>query len=226
MRISLCLIVFNELQGCIKDVPCLPFSEFEEVYAIDGGSKDGTAEYLESMNIPVYLQPKKGLNAAYIHAFEKTTCDAVVVFFPKSTIAPSSLNNFRPLLENGFDVVVASRNINGARNEEDGKLLKPRKCGVLALAGIAALLWRRDGYFVRDILHGYKGMTVPAFKQIAPLDHGLTIDLEIVIHSYKHRLKTIEFPVTESARTYGKTKFKILPTGIQLFKQLWKELLR
>jgi hypothetical protein len=224
MKISLCLLVFNELQGCLIDVPNLPLSEFEEVYAIDGGSSDGTPEYLESMGIPVYRQPKKGLNAAYIHAFEKSTCDAVVVFFPKGTIAPDTLRNFRPQLEQGIDVVVASRNIKGAGNEEDHQLLKPRKWGVLTLATIAALLWRRNSHFVRDILHGYKGLTVAAFNRIAPNDHGLTIDLEIVIHSYKLRLQTAEFPVVECARPHGETKFKILPTGIQLFRQLWKEL--
>jgi hypothetical protein len=35
IRISLCLMVWNELEGCKKDVPRLPLDDFEEVYAID-----------------------------------------------------------------------------------------------------------------------------------------------------------------------------------------------
>jgi glycosyltransferase involved in cell wall biosynthesis len=195
MRISLCLLVWNELGGSRIDVPNLPRDEFDEIYAIDGGSTDGTREYLESMGIPVYQQPKRGLNAAYIHAVDKSTCDAVVVFFPKGTISLTSLLNFRPFLESGVDLVVASRNIKGAHNEEDHKFLKPRKWGVLGLASTAALIWRRDGYFIRDVLHGYKGFTVTGFRKIAPLDHGLSIDIEMVVRSYRLRLKRAEFPV-------------------------------
>lgn len=226
MKISLCLIVWNELEGCKIDVPALPLDAFDEIYAIDGGSTDGTREYLESQGIPVYIQPKKGLNAAYIHAAEKSTCDAIVVFFPKGTISPNSLFNFRPLLESGVDLVVASRNIRGARNEEDHSIFKPRKWGVLGLALLAALFWRREGYIIRDVLHGYKGFTVSGFNKIAPLDHGLSIDIEMVVRSYRLKLKRCEFPVSETTRSFGETKFKILPTGIKLFKYLLYELRR
>lgn len=223
MKISLCLMVWNEFESCKIDVPNLPLSEFDEIYAVDGGSTDGTVEYLESKGIPVYLQPKKGLNAAYIHAVEKSASDAVIVYFPKGTICPSSLLNFRHLLESGNDLVVASRNIKGAVNEEDGSLFKLRKWGVLALATFAALVWRREGYFVRDVLHGYKGFTISGFRKIDPVDHGLSIDIEMVARSYRLGLKRAEFPVTETARSFGETRFKILPTGKKLLKYLWWE---
>ncbi len=226
MRISLCLLVWNEVEGCRIDVPMLPRNAFEEIYAVDGGSTDGTAEYLESQGIPVYRQPKKGLNAAYIHAVERSTADAVVVFFPKGTIAPDSLLQFRPLLEANHDLVIASRQVGGARNEEDDHLWRPRKWGVTGLAYAAALLWRREGYLVRDVLHGYKGFRVEAFRRIDPLDHGLSIDLEMVIRSYRLRLRRAEFPVSEMSRPFGETRFKILPTARRLLKYLWYEVRR
>jgi glycosyltransferase involved in cell wall biosynthesis len=101
MRVSLCLLVWNELEGCRSDVPLLPREALEEIYAIDGGSSDGTVSYLESQNIPVYPQPEKGLNAAYIHAVEKSTCDAVVVFLPKGTTPPEDTRKFRVFFESG-----------------------------------------------------------------------------------------------------------------------------
>ncbi len=226
MKISLCLLVWNELEGCKIDVPHLPLQAFDELYAVDGGSTDGTVEYLESQGIPVYQQPKKGLNAAYHHAVEQSNGDAIVVFFPKGTIAPNSLLQFRPLFEAGNELVIASRKIRGARNEEDDNLLKPRKWGVLALAAGAAMIWQRDGHFVRDVLHGYKGFTIAGFRKMAPLDHGLSIDIEMVIRSYRLRLKRAEFPVQEIARPFGETRFKILPTGKRLLKYLWWELRR
>jgi len=124
------------------------------------------------------------------------------------------------MLESGNELIVASRNIQGARNEEDDKFLKPRKWGVLALAYLASLIWQREGYFVRDVLHGYKAFTTSAFKKLAPLDFGLSIDLEMVIRSYKFRLKRTEIPVIEMPQSFGTSHFKIIPTGLKLLKYL------
>jgi len=57
MKITLCLLVFNERSGCEVDVPKLRRDTFDDVYAVDGGSTDGTVEYLESQGIPVSSNP-------------------------------------------------------------------------------------------------------------------------------------------------------------------------
>lgn len=222
----MCLLVYNELQGCEMDVPNLPVDQFEEVYAIDPGSTDGTIEYLESRGIPVHRQTKPGLNAAYIDAVNQSRCEAIVVFFPKGTLPVEDVLKFRPLLEQGYDLVVASRNIEGGKNEEDGMALKPRKWSVLMLAWFAALGWRREGYLVHDVLHGVKGFSVSGFRRIDPVDTGLSIDLEMVIRSYKFRLPRTEFPTLEHSRSWGATHFRFLPTGMKLLGYLWSEVWR
>ena len=226
MRISLCLVVWNEIEGCKLDVPRLPRHAFEEVYAVDGGSTDGTVEYLEAQGIPVHRQPEKGLNAAYLFAAEKSTCDAVVVFFPKGNLPVDDVLKFRPLLDKGNDLVIASRNMRNARNEEDGRIVKPRKWCVLALAVLAALLWRREGWMVRDVLHGVKGFTMTGIRRMNPSNHGLSIDIEMVVRSYRLRLPRAEFPTHETERVHGATRFRMLPTGLKLMRYLFRELLR
>jgi glycosyltransferase involved in cell wall biosynthesis len=226
VRISLCLIVSNELTGCKIDVPNLPVDAFEEVYAVDGDSTDGTIEYLQSKNIAVHQQPKKGLNAAYVHANDVSTCDAVVVFFPKGTTPVDDLLKFRPLFEQGQELIIASRQISGSVNDEDGGFWKPRKWAVRGLAMVAAVIWRREGYWVRDVLHGIKGWTRDAFEKMKVLDHGLSIDIEMVVRSYKLRIPRTEFPTTEIPRAYGETHFRFWPTGKKLLTYLRYELLR
>lgn len=226
MKVTLCLIVWNELQGCQVDVPKLAFDAFDEVIAVDGGSTDGTVEYLERRGISVHRQPKPGLNAAYVHANKMASGDAVVAFFPKGTLPTDDLLKLRPLFEAGNELIVASRQVRGSVNEEDAHLFRPRKWAVRALATLAAVVWRREGYFVRDVLHGFKGWTKSAFSQMKVLDHGLSIDIEMVVRSYKLRLKRTEFATTEALRGYGETRFKIWPTGKRLLTYLWFEFKR
>ncbi len=220
MRVSLCLLTKDELAGCCHDVPLIDRSLFEEIYAVDGSSQDGTVAYLQSQGIAVHTQPRKSLNAAVIHAFDQCRADAVVLFHPKGSIHPDTLKQFRPFFDQGYQLVVASRVLKGARNEEDKQLLKPRKWFVLLVGSLTELLFRREGNTVRDVLHGYRGMTCAAFQQFTPLPGGATIDLEMVTEAYRHRLKRVEFPVYESGRLVGETHFKALPTGWALLKYL------
>lgn len=223
-KTSLCFIAWNEKQGCESDLPQFDFTDFDEVFAIDGGSDDGTVEILRKHGIVVYPQTSQSLNAAYWQAVQTAKYENLIVFFPKGTLDPSIAKQMKSLLLQGHELVVASRLAKGGRNEEDGRLFRPRKWGVKALALIAAICWRRQGPLIWDVLHGVKGFTKQAFLEMNPTPTGLSIDLEMVVRAYRLRLRACEFPVRESSRPGGNSRFKILPTGIKLARYLYYEL--
>src|SRR5258708_6129321 len=222
-KTSLCFIAWNEKQGCEFDIPKFDFAEFDEVFAIDGGSNDGTVEVLQKHGIVVHRQIHKSLNAAYWQAVETDTSENVIVFLPKGTLEPSITKQMKLLLLQGHELVVASRLAKGGRNEEDERLFRPRKWGVKALALIAAICWRRQGPLIWDVLHGVKGFTKEAFLEMNPTPTGLSIDLEMVVRAYRLHLRACEFPVVEMSRPWGNSKFKILPTGVKLARYLYHE---
>ena len=77
-----------------------------------------------------------------------------------------------------------------------------------------------------DVLHGCRGMRREAFDLIEPLPQGVSIDLEMVVRSYRYGLRRAEFPVAEKPRPSGDTHFKAWPTGKALLRYLWRELWR
>ena len=226
MRLTLCLLTWNEITGCQSDVPRLERERFEEVYAIDGGSTDGTVEYLQSQGVPVYQQDKPGYNNAYLSAFRRCGTDALIMFHPKATVDPKATLEFRQHLEDGNDLVIASRIIRGGMNEEDIRIFKPRKWFVIGLAVTAGVLWKREGNMIWDVLHGCRGMRKDLFFAIEPLQDQLSIDLEMVVRSYRKRLKRIEFPVHETPRSYGETHFRAFPSGLRVLRYLAQEMRR
>ncbi len=226
MTVALCLITWNELEGCKHDVPLIDRSQFDEIYCVDGGSTDGTVEYLESQGIKVYKQTAKGLNQACKDGCNFCSSDAFVFYHPKGTIPVEDTYKFRAYYEEGYDFVVGSRMMKGAHNEEDSKLLKPRKWFVLALGLAAKILFKKEGNTVWDTLHGFRGMTVEAFNRCNISDMSPSIDIEMVCRSYKLKLKRIEFPTTELPRLAGESHFKAWATGKKLLKYLMWEIKR
>ena len=222
--VSLCFIAWNEEQGCEIDLPLIDRTLFDEVFAIDGGSTDNTVSVFKRFDIPVHKQRTRGLNAAYWEAVETAASDHVIVFFPKGTLSPAILSTFKEQLLNGRELVIASRMAQGGHNEEDRHWFKPRKWGICCLALFSALVWRREGPVIWDVLHGVKGFSRRAFLSMNPSRAGVSIDLEMVVRSYRLRIPRMEFPVIEESRPFGATKFKILPTGIKLARFLLSEL--
>lgn len=226
MTVGLCLITWNELEGCKHDVPLIDRSQFDQVYCIDGGSTDGTVEYLQEQGIEVYRQTAKGLNQACKDGANFCKCDAFVFFHPKGSIPVEDTYKFRELYEQGYEFIVGSRMMKESHNEEDDKLLKPRKWFVLGLGLAAKILFKKEGNTIWDSLHGFRGMTVEAFKKCDISDMSPSVDIEMVCRSYKLKLKRIEFPTTERPRIAGETHFKAYSTGKKLLKYLFWEIER
>lgn len=226
MTVGLCLLTWNEIDGCKHDIPLLDKSEFDQIYCIDGGSTDGTVEFLESQGIEVYKQKKSGYNQAYKESVAACRCETVVFYHPKGSIPVDDTYKFKEYFEKGYELVVGSRMMKGAVNEEDGRLLKPRKWFVLGLSLMVKLLFQQEGNTIWDTLHGFRGMTVDAFNKMRISDFTPSADIELVCRAYKFRVKRIEFPTTEKPRIAGSTHFKMFVTGKKLLKYVIWEISR
>lgn len=226
MKVALCLLTWNEIDGVKHDVPLIDRTKFEQIYCVDGGSTDGTVEYLESNGIPVYRQTAKGINQACLDAVQWCQCDAFVFYHPKGSIPVEDTYKFRAYFEDGYELVVGSRVIKGAHNEEDENIIKHRKWFTQGISLAAMILFKREGNQIWDSLHGFRGMTVEAFKRLGISKFDTSIDIEMVCRSYKFRIKRIEFPTWEKTRLAGQTHYKALPVGWKLIKYIVWELFR
>ena len=116
--------------------------------------------------------------------------------------------------------------IKHAHNEEDEKFFKPRKWFTVGLSFAVRILFRREGNTIWDSLHGFRGMTVSAFRKLCISKFDTSIDIEMVCRSYKFHIKRTEFPTWETCRISGKTHYKALPVGWKLIKYVFWELFR
>ena len=59
MSFSLVILTLNEIVGCKLIIPRINKSLFNELICIDGGSNDGTIEYLRAEGFSVTVQDKE-----------------------------------------------------------------------------------------------------------------------------------------------------------------------
>jgi len=220
-KISLCLVTWNEIHGCEQVVPNLPQGLFAEIFALDGGSTDGTVEYLTAAGITVVPQVRRSYNAAYIEAMKYYTGDGIVFYHPKGTVDEASLALVREELVSGRDLVIASRMLPSSKNEEDDQLIRHRKWFGQGLALAASVRWNRRGVpRISDPLHGYRGCSRAFTESLHLRPSGVTADLEMVHHAYATGASVSEIPVDESEREVGGTHFPAWRTGKSLLRYL------
>lgn len=229
MKIALCILNRNEAE-CLKVmIPMIPKPSFEAGYdiivAIDGNSVDESPKMLEAAGIPVVGQSAAGRGAAFLSAFSKVEADAYIFFSPDGNEDVKDLSKFRTLLEQGADVVIASRMMKGAFNEEDISWWRPRKWANNIFNLGANLFFNRGGPYITDSINGYRAITKKAVDKLKLDASDYTIEYQMTMRALGAGLRVVEFPTIEGQRIAGETGAHSLPTGIRFIKRFFKELI-
>jgi glycosyltransferase involved in cell wall biosynthesis len=227
MKIALCILTRNELD-CVQiiypQLAALNSPGYDSLYVIDGGSTDGTVEYFQEKGIPILSQSKRGRGEAFQMAFQQIDADAYLFFSPDGNEDIKDLHRFREELQKGADIVIASRMMKGAVNEEDHLTFKWRKWANNAFNIVANLFYRRSGKFITDSINGYRAITKAAAEKLQLDAYDYTIEYQMTIRGFKNKLHIVEFPTIEGQRVAGGTGAPSFQTGVRFIKRFFAEL--
>jgi glycosyltransferase involved in cell wall biosynthesis len=228
MKFGLAILNKNEaiaLPTVLKDIP---FKDFDEIFAVDGGSTDESLSILGDFGIDVLNQVSKGRGAAFELAFDHAKSLKVDFLMFLSSDGNEDPKDLRKMIEiastNEVDMVIGSRMLKESWNEEDDNLLKFRKWGNQVFAIAASLLFNKEKGFISDPINGYRGVSTKAWDILEPSSSGFSIEYELSIKAYKNKLRVIEFPTIEGKRLGGKSGAKAIPTSIAMLKVLIKQI--
>ncbi len=222
VQTSLIILTRNEAQGLTTILPQIPLHSVSEVFAVDYRSTDGTIELFKKHSIPVLHQDKPGRGEAFRIAAERAKGDYLLFFSPDGNEDPKDIPKLISKLDEGFAMVIASRFMKGAHNEEDEQRIKLRKWANQAFTWIANALW---GGSLTDSINGYRILRKDAFHQLRLDGEGYVIEYQMSIRALKKKLKIAEIPTYESPRLAGESGSWAIPTGLQFLFQLMKEVI-
>lgn len=122
MKLTLLIPTLNEIEGMRVIMPRILPEWYDQLIIVDGGSTDGTVEYAKDHGYQVFVQQQPGVRNAYLEAMEYVEGDHLLTFSPDGNSIPELIPELRKKLEEGYEMVIASRYLDGAKSEDDDLL--------------------------------------------------------------------------------------------------------
>lgn len=220
MKSTLLIPTLNEIDALRVVLPAVERSGADEILFLDGGSTDGTLEFLRSQGCRVHLQVRPGYGNALREGVELAGGEVIIEFPADGSSLPAVIPDLIECVRQGWDLVVASRYLEGAQSEDDDRVTA---IGNRLFTGLVNLLFRTS---YTDVLVGYRAYRKSSFLTLNMNAMGLSWPCQSSIRFARAGFKVREIPADEPARIGGVRKMSPLSTGWEILTLIWREFWR
>ncbi len=209
----------NEIDGVKAIMPQIKRNWCDEIIIIDGGSTDGTMEWLHKNNWNVLLQEKRGLGNAYRQVLASYTGDIILTFSPDGNSLPEKIPALVAEMKKDYDLVIVSRYLDEASSEDDDALT------ALGNKIFTHLINLCFGGNYTDTLVIFRGYKRNILEQLNIDAEQMTYEAQISMRAAKAKLHIGEIPGSEPKRIGGERKMNPFPTGFAILKEIVRSIL-
>jgi len=226
---TLLIPTLNEFEGMKAIMPKIKREWVDQILILDGGSTDGTIEYVRQNGWELHIQQKKGLRNAYMEVHDKITGDYLITFSPDGNSVAELIPPLIEKVREGYDMVIVSRYAKGAKSYDDDLITA---FGNWLFTGTVNLLF---GSKYTDAMVMYRAYRKDLIKKL-DLDKDETYLPEkwfstviswepiLSVRCAKLKLKVSEIPGDEPSRIGGIRKLQVLRWGASYMAQFFREL--
>lgn len=221
MKITLFLPVRNEICGIQEIMPKIKKEWVDEIIVVDGHSTDGTKEYFLERGYQVIDQTSIGICGAYWDCFAHATGDIIISFSPDGNSLPELIPILAEKMKQGYDMVIASRYMNGAKSEDDDPITALGNWMFTKMVNVFF------GGNYTDVLVMLRAFRKDLIERLS-LDEKVhpVLEMQLNIRCAKKKMKVLEIPGTEPKRIGDTRKMKPLYNGSTLVYLILKELFK
>lgn len=221
IKVSLVILNRNDAE-CLKLIyPRIPLESIDEIMVIDGKSEDNSVDICRELGIRVIVQDKLGRGEAFRIAAKEIKGDYVIFLSSDGNEDPTDIPKFIRTLAEGYDMVIASRLLPGARNKDSGKFFPIRIWMQKLFSLLVNMIW---GGNLSDVWNGYRAFNADKLRLLPSSADWHLIELEQTIRALKLGYKIAEFPTIEGDRLFGRSRIPFIRTGFGLIIILIREI--
>jgi glycosyltransferase involved in cell wall biosynthesis len=219
LKVTLLLPTLNEIEAVRVIVPQIGKEWSDEFICIDGGSTDGTVEFMQQHGFRVHSQSGHGFGRGMLQGMHMATGDIVVEFMADGSSVPADIPRIIAKVREGYDLVIASRYAGGAKSEDDDWLTGIGNWLFTAIVNL--LFWTH----YTDVLTGFRAYRRSEMIPLKLDTPGLSWPAQGCMRAARAGLNTVDIPADEPARIGGTRKMKPFKTGMEISKLILREFL-
>ena len=119
MTVCILVLTLNEMQGVEIILPQIKREWYDRLIVLDGGSSDGTQELVKKSGYELFVQSRPGGKMAYYEVFPEIREDIIIAFSPDGNSLVQTIPLLIDRINEGYDLVIASRYKGGAKSFDD-----------------------------------------------------------------------------------------------------------
>jgi glycosyltransferase involved in cell wall biosynthesis len=229
--ITLLIPTLNEIDGMREIMPRIDPDWIDQILILDGGSTDGTIEYARERGYQVHVQREVGIRFGYREVLPLIEGDIVLTFSPDGNSIPELIPQLIAKMDEGYDMVIASRYLGDAKSEDDD--------WVTAFGNwlfTKTVNWLHGGRYTDAmvIFRAYRKQLVYDLELDEDRWHRtpewlfrcrISWEPLLSARAARRKLKVAEIPGSEPPRIGGERKLKVLRWGASYYFQFIRDLL-
>lgn len=205
---ALLIPTLDERDGLDMILPQIDPRWVDEILFVDGGSTDGTQEVIRRWGHGrLIIQQQPGLSNAYWESFSLISSDVVITFSPDGNSLAEAIPALVEKIQEGFDMVIASRYLPGAGSQDDGPVTA---FGNWMFTRLINLLF---GGRYTDSLVMLRAWRMGLLQELGMDTRLRDFEPQLSIRCAVHGKRVAEIPAKEPRRIGGKRKMSILLNG-------------
>jgi glycosyltransferase involved in cell wall biosynthesis len=214
---TLLLPTLNEIEAARVVIPQIKREWVDEILVLDGGSTDGTVEFMRGQGLTVLTQARGGYGRAMAYGLQQAKGDIIVEFTPDGNSIPADIPRIIAKVKESYDLVIGSRYLTGARSDDDDWLTAR---GNQLFTAAVNLLFRAH---YTDVLVGFRAFRREAALKLKLDAPGLSWPCQSSMRFARARLRVTEIPANEPSRIGGERKMRPFKTGWEIVKLILRD---
>ncbi|MBF0485977.1 MAG: glycosyltransferase family 2 protein [Candidatus Omnitrophica bacterium] len=190
---------------------------YDQMIVVDGGSTDGSLEYAQKQGYEAFVQQQKGFGAAYSEAVARSTGDILIMFSPDGNSMPEKLPELTAKINEGYDMVIASRYAPGAKSDDDDPVTA---FGNWMFTALFNVLFHGK---ITDSLVMYRAYRKDMLLDLKITTRTVSWGSQILARALKAKKRIAEIPADEPARIGGVRKMSPIRNGLAELSMIFQE---
>ena len=232
-KTTLLVLTLNEIEAIQVIMPRVKQEWLDQIIFVDGGSTDGTVEWAREQGYEVWVQKAPGFRNAPLEVWPQIRGDIVITFSPDGNSIPEVIPSLVKKIEEGHDLVIASRYLGEARSADDDLVTG---FGNWLFRVLTNLFLRPPGSpRITDIMVMYRAFqkNLPSWlgldqhKPYEGLEHFFKTHVDwtplMSMRALKYGIRWTEIPADEPPRIGGERKLQVWKWGTIFLIQLLSE---